>query len=314
MTFTVAVNLEPNVAQDIMASEIPVTLTHVALMEGSEAAVFLQLDDEKYCVARLNSSCPQATLNISLDEEVKIVSDGHVSLFGMSGMDLDDMEDQDSSDEDSELEMESEDEEAPTLTFEEIPVDSPATPSKHDKENVAVKKSIEKKPASKEESPKKQDESPKKAAGKEESPKKPAKEESAKKSAAAKEPAAAKDESAKKPVKESDSASVEKKKGVEKAVQKVSLGDGLCYEIMRVGNSKGCASKGKRVVVQYLGTLANGKKFDSGKISMTVGAGEVVPGFDRGVEGMLLNEKRRLFIPAKLGYGEKQSRIDPAQF
>jgi len=294
MTFTVAVNLEPNVAQDIMASEIPVTLTHVALMKGSEAAVFLQLDEEKYCVARLNSSCPQATLNISLDEEVKIVSDGHVSLFGMSGMDLDDMEDQDSSDEDSELEMESEDEEAPTLTLEEIPMESPTTPSKHDKENVAVKKSIEKKPASKEESPKK-------PGSKEDSPKKPAKEESAKKTA--------KDESVKKPA--NDSVSVEKKKGAEKVVQKVSLGDGLCYEIMRVGNSKGCASKGKRVVVQYLGTLANGKKFDSGKISLTVGAGEVVPGFDRGVEGMLLNEKRRLFIPAKLGYGKNRAGSIP---
>lgn len=86
---------------------------------------------------------------------------------------------------------------------------------------------------------------------------------------------------------------------------KKSFPSGLRYEILKVGSNKGLATRGKGVTVQYYGTLASGKKFDSGTFKFTVGAGEVVPGFDKGVEGMMVGEKRRIFIPAKLGYGKK---------
>lgn len=84
------------------------------------------------------------------------------------------------------------------------------------------------------------------------------------------------------------------------------LPSGLKYEITRAGNGQKCALKGRKVTVAYSGSLASsGKQFDKGQLSFVVGAGEVVPGFDQGVEGMVLGESRMCFIPAKLGYGKK---------
>ena len=68
------------------------------------------------------------------------------------------------------------------------------------------------------------------------------------------------------------------------------------------------AVKGKRVSVHYLGTLENGKKFDSSldrnePFSFVLGYGEVIPGWDEGVKGMKVGGKRKLIIPSRLGYG-----------
>src|SRR5688572_10240845 len=70
------------------------------------------------------------------------------------------------------------------------------------------------------------------------------------------------------------------------------------------------AKSGKRVSVHYTGTLTNGKKFDSsldrGKpFSFTLGAGEVIKGWDQGVAGMKVGGKRKLTIPPDLGYGAR---------
>lgn len=69
------------------------------------------------------------------------------------------------------------------------------------------------------------------------------------------------------------------------------------------------AVAGKRVTVNYLGTLENGTKFDSSydrgtPFSFNLGAGEVIKGWDQGVLGMKVGGKRKLVIPPDLGYGQ----------
>jgi FKBP-type peptidyl-prolyl cis-trans isomerase FkpA len=74
------------------------------------------------------------------------------------------------------------------------------------------------------------------------------------------------------------------------------------------------AGKGAHVTVKYTGWIYDaskpdnkGTKFDSSDdhepISFTVGAGEVIPGWDQGFTGMKVGGKRRLVIPPTLGYG-----------
>lgn len=68
------------------------------------------------------------------------------------------------------------------------------------------------------------------------------------------------------------------------------------------------AKSGDTVSVHYTGTLLNGTKFDSSldrgePISFRLGAGMVIQGWDQGIAGMQVGEKRKLTIPAHLAYG-----------
>ena len=70
------------------------------------------------------------------------------------------------------------------------------------------------------------------------------------------------------------------------------------------------ATRHSKVTVHYTGWLKNGKKFDSsidrGKpFEFTLGTGQVIPGWDRGVDGMKVGGKRELIIPPELAYGKK---------
>ena len=70
------------------------------------------------------------------------------------------------------------------------------------------------------------------------------------------------------------------------------------------------AAKGRRVSVHYTGWLTNGSKFDSSKdrnapFEFSLGRGEVIKGWDQGVEGMKVGGKRKLTIPPDLGYGAR---------
>lgn len=84
---------------------------------------------------------------------------------------------------------------------------------------------------------------------------------------------------------------------------------GLKIEVLKNGVGLG-AKSGDTVSVHYTGTLTNGKKFDSsldrGKpFSFKLGAGLVIQGWDKGLLGMKVGEKRKLTIPPELAYGER---------
>ncbi len=70
------------------------------------------------------------------------------------------------------------------------------------------------------------------------------------------------------------------------------------------------AKSGDKVTVQYVGVgYKSGKEFDASwdrgePFSFTLGAGEVIPGWDQGIEGMKEGGRRELIIPPELAYGE----------
>ncbi|KAH9998455.1 hypothetical protein BJV74DRAFT_877149 [Russula compacta] len=71
------------------------------------------------------------------------------------------------------------------------------------------------------------------------------------------------------------------------------------------------AKKGDRIKVHYTGRLfSNGNEFDSSigrgqPLPVTLGAGQVIKGWDEGLVGMCIGEKRTLTIPPHMAYGER---------
>ncbi len=70
------------------------------------------------------------------------------------------------------------------------------------------------------------------------------------------------------------------------------------------------ATAGQTVSVHYTGWLSDGRKFDSSKdraepFDFRLGRGQVIPGWDAGVQGMQVGGVRRLTIPPQLAYGER---------
>jgi FKBP-type peptidyl-prolyl cis-trans isomerase FkpA len=82
---------------------------------------------------------------------------------------------------------------------------------------------------------------------------------------------------------------------------------GLRYRDLVKGQGAEAAA-GKSVQVHYTGWLPNGEKFDSSRdrnepFSFTLGAGQVIAGWDEGVAGMKVGGRRKLVIPPDLAYG-----------
>jgi FKBP-type peptidyl-prolyl cis-trans isomerase len=91
---------------------------------------------------------------------------------------------------------------------------------------------------------------------------------------------------------------------------------GVKYETLKEGNGEE-ATSGSKVKVHYVGTLEDGKEFDSSRkrgepFTFTIGSGGVIQGWDEGVAGMKVGERRKLIVPPSAGYKDKaQGEIPP---
>ena len=83
----------------------------------------------------------------------------------------------------------------------------------------------------------------------------------------------------------------------------------LIIEDITTGQGKE-AEKGKEITVHYTGWLQDGTKFDSSldrrqPLTIVLGAGQVIQGWDEGFSGMKEGGKRKLTIPPEMGYGAR---------
>lgn len=101
-----------------------------------------------------------------------------------------------------------------------------------------------------------------------------------------------------------------------KPVSTNTLAGGLLVEDFVIGTGEE-AKPGSEVSVHYVGTLPDGTMFDTSykrnrPFAFTIGEGRVIKGWDQGVPGMKVGGKRRLTVPAELGYGpRKKGKIPP---
>ncbi len=104
--------------------------------------------------------------------------------------------------------------------------------------------------------------------------------------------------------------------------ERIKLPSGLQYEDIKVGDGE-VARSGFFVTVHYTGWLksrdgSTGKKFDSSHDSdqpftFRIGSGQVIKGWEEGVQGMRVGGVRKLIVPSYLGYGSRGAppRIPP---
>ena len=99
--------------------------------------------------------------------------------------------------------------------------------------------------------------------------------------------------------------------------EKQTMNNGLVIEDIKIGDGQE-VEKFNIVTVNYTGLLEDGTKFDSSlnpgrsPFRFTVGAGQVIKGWDDGLMGMKVGGKRKLTIPPELGYGSRDNGPIPA--
>lgn len=105
---------------------------------------------------------------------------------------------------------------------------------------------------------------------------------------------------------------LEKNKNVEGVIETES---GLQYQVLTQGSGAINPNATARVKVHYHGTLLDGTVFDSSVERgepISFGLNQVIKGWTEGLQLMVVGEKTRLFIPAKLGYGNNSAgKITP---
>nr|QNO54109.1 trigger factor [Methanosarcinales archaeon ANME-1 ERB7]QNO56591.1 trigger factor [Methanosarcinales archaeon ANME-1 ERB7]QNO56626.1 trigger factor [Methanosarcinales archaeon ANME-1 ERB7] len=84
-------------------------------------------------------------------------------------------------------------------------------------------------------------------------------------------------------------------------------------ELVEDQNETAQAKVGDTIRVHYTGTLDNGTVFDSSvgrePLQFTIGLGQMIPGFDKGVVGLNLNESKTITIPADQAYGQYRADL-----
>ncbi|QQR82415.1 FKBP-type peptidyl-prolyl cis-trans isomerase [Candidatus Campbellbacteria bacterium] len=108
------------------------------------------------------------------------------------------------------------------------------------------------------------------------------------------------------PVVQEEMASTTQQAGTTRTMTPVQ---GLTVEVIQEGTGQE-AKAGDMVSVHYTGTLTDGTKFDSSvdrgtPFEFQLGVGQVIAGWDAGVAGMKVGEKRKLTIAPELGYGAR---------
>lgn len=106
----------------------------------------------------------------------------------------------------------------------------------------------------------------------------------------------------------------EEKQKAEQALEKLAAGfdktdSGLRYKIIQKGSGVK-AAKGKKVSVHYSGSLENGVVFDSSykrkqPIDFVLGVGQVIEGWDEGIQLLQVGDKARFVIPSHIAYGSR---------
>lgn len=87
------------------------------------------------------------------------------------------------------------------------------------------------------------------------------------------------------------------------------LASGLQYMELAEGTGPE-ATAGQQATVHYTGWLTTGQKFDSSRdrgqpFTFALGGRQVIAGWDEGVQGMKIGGRRKLVVPAELGYGSR---------
>lgn len=93
--------------------------------------------------------------------------------------------------------------------------------------------------------------------------------------------------------------------------------DGVTIEVLKEGSGDKAVKSGDTISVHYTGTLENGTVFDSSvprkqPFSFRIGQGMVIKGWDQGLIGMKVGEKRKLTIGPEMGYGAQANGPIPA--
>jgi len=104
-----------------------------------------------------------------------------------------------------------------------------------------------------------------------------------------------------------ESNSMQQGNASEEALITTSSGLQYCDIVTGTGASP---KTGQEVTVHYTGTLLDGQKFDSSldrgqPLTIQIGVGQVIKGWDEGLASMKVGGKRLLIIPAELGYGSR---------
>jgi peptidylprolyl isomerase len=99
------------------------------------------------------------------------------------------------------------------------------------------------------------------------------------------------------------------KKGKIKVNQEYTTASGLRYRVTELGKGKQVEA-GDKATVHYTGKLTNGTKFDSSKdrnqpFTFKVGGGQVIKGWDEGLQLLKVGDKATFVIPSELAYGDR---------